>query len=297
VTIRTDTSVAGIVADDGAVIGVTLADGREVGAHVVIVAPGREGSEWLAAQARLLGLGLVNNAVDIGVRVECAAEVMERLTDALYEAKLFYRTPTFDDEVRTFCMNPYGEVTCESYGDVVTVNGHSFAQRRTGLTNFAVLVSQRFTEPFHEPITYGESVSRLANLLGDGIIVQRLGDLEAGRRSTPERIAAGGIEPSMDSATPGDLAFVLPYRHLVGILEFLHAMATLAPGIEGPDTLLYGVEVKFYSSRLELDADLMTRSRALYAIGDGAGVTRGLVQSSASGVLAARAVAARLGSA
>jgi uncharacterized FAD-dependent dehydrogenase len=297
VTVRTETTVARILTSNGNVTGVELADGREVAASAVIAAPGREGAEWLAGQARLLGLKLVSNAVDIGVRVECDAAVMEPLTDPLYEAKLFFETPTFHDEVRTFCMNPYGEVTVESYGDVVTVNGHSFAEKRSGLTNFAVLVSQRFTEPFHEPITYGESVSKLANLLGDGIIVQRLGDLEAGRRSTPERIAAGGVAPSMPSAAPGDLAFVLPYRHLVDILEFLRSMAGLVPGLDGPDTLLYGVEVKFYSSRLELDGDLMTQAAALYAIGDGAGVTRGLAQSSASGVLAARAVARRVASA
>ncbi len=221
VTVRTDVAVARILAEDTRATGVLLADGRQVAARAVVAAPGREGSEWLAAQAQLLGLGLVSNAVDIGVRVECDARIMEPLTEPLYEAKLLYRTPSFGDDVRTFCMNPYGEVTCESYGDVVTVNGHSFAHKRTALTNFAVLVSQRFTQPFHEPIIYGESVSRLANLLGDGILVQRLGDLEAGHRSTPESIAEGGIVPSMPSAAPGDLAFVLPYRHLVDILEFL----------------------------------------------------------------------------
>ena len=224
-------------------------------ASAVIAAPGREGAEWLAAQARLLGLRLVNNAVDIGVRVECAAQVMEPLTEPLYEAKLFYETPTFGDEVRTFCMNPYGEVTCESYGDVVTVNGHSFAETRTDRTNFAVLVSQRFTEPFHEPITYGESVSRLANLLGDGILVQRLGDLNArapldaradrrgrgvARRCRPRR--RGIWRPSCRTGTWWTSS------------SSCARWTTLVPGVAGPDTLLYGVEVKFYSSRLELDA-------------------------------------------
>ncbi len=294
VTVRTDLPVARILTEDSRVTGVMLADGRRIAAGAVVAAPGREGAEWLASQARLLGLNLVNNAVDIGVRVECDATIMQRLTDPLYEAKLLFKTPTFGDDVRTFCMNPFGEVTCESYGDIVTVNGHSFAEQRTTRTNFAVLVSQRFTEPFHEPITYGESVSRLANLLGDGILVQRLGDLEAGHRSTPASIAAGAVQPTMPSAAPGDLAFVLPYRHLVDILEFLHAMDRLAPGLAGPDTLLYGVEVKFYSSRLELDHDLMTRAKGLYAIGDGAGVTRGLAQSSASGVYVARAIAREL---
>jgi uncharacterized FAD-dependent dehydrogenase len=187
-------------------------------------------------------------------------------------------------------MNPRGEVTTESYGDVVTVNGHSYAEAKTGYTNFAVLVSTHFTQPFNDPLTYGRSIAKLANLLGDGILVQRLADLKAGRRSTPERIAQSLTEPTLAHATPGDLSAVLPYRHLTDIIEFLDAMEVLAPGIAGPSTLLYGVEVKFYSSRLEVSAGLETGIRGLYAIGDGAGITRGLVQSSASGVIAARAV-------
>ena len=187
-------------------------------------------------------------------------------------------------------MNPYGEVTTESYGDVVTVNGHSYAEAKTPHTNFAVLVSQRFTEPFRDPITYGRSIAKLANLLGDGILVQRLGDLKAGRRSTPERIAQSLAEPTLAHATPGDLSAVLPYRHLTDIIEFLEAMEPLVPGISGPNTLLYGVEVKFYSSRLQVDAGMRTEIAGLYAIGDGAGITRGLIQASASGVMAARSV-------
>jgi len=226
------------------------------------------------------------------VRVEVPAPVMEPLTDELYEAKLIYHSRGFGDEVRTFCMNPYGEVTTESYGDVVTVNGHSFADegRRTPNTNFAILVSQTFTQPFHEPITYGKSIAHLANILGDGIIVQRLGDLRAGRRSTAKRLDTSLVRPTLPNATPGDLSFVLPYRHLADLLEFLDALDRLAPGVNGPDTLLYGVEVKFYSSRLELDSDLQSQVRGLFAVGDGAGVTRGLMQSSASGLVAARAI-------
>jgi uncharacterized protein len=240
--------------------------------------------------ATALGIALTNNQVDIGVRVETPAPVMEPLTDELYEAKLTYFSRRFGDRVRTFCMNPYGEVTTESYGDIVTVNGHSYAEKRTPYTNFAVLVSQSFTHPFREPITYGRSIARLANLLGEGILVQRLGDLKAGRRSTPGRLAESIVQPTMPGATPGDLSSVLPYRHLTDILEFLEAMDVLAPGVNAPSTLLYGVEVKFYSSRLELDADLQTPVHGLYAIGDGAGVTRGLVQSGASGIVAARSV-------
>ena len=291
VEVRTSTTVARILVDRGHVRGVELASGETLLAQTVVAAPGREGAGWLTEQARELGLGLSNNAVDIGVRVECPAPVMEPLTDYLYEAKLVYYSHAFGDRVRTFCMNPYGEVTTEAYGDVITVNGHSFAETRTANTNFAVLVSQSFTHPFREPITYGRSIAQLANLLGEGILVQRFGDLKAGRRSTPKRIAESIVKPSLPSATPGDLASVLPYRHLTDILEFLEALDELAPGIAAPSTLLYGVEVKFYSSKDELDSNLMTQVAGLYAVGDGAGVTRGLVQSSASGVVAARAIA------
>jgi len=290
VDVRTGTKVERILSESGHVTGVELEGGEVVMADAVIAAPGRDGADWLAEQSRELGIHLVSNAVDIGVRVEVPAPVMERLTEHLYEAKLIYYSKRFGDQVRTFCMNPYGEVTTESYGDIVTVNGHSFAESGTGNTNFAVLVSQSFTHPFHEPITYGSSIARLANLLGEGIIVQRLGDLRAGRRSTAKRIAQSVVKPTMPTATPGDLSFVLPYRHLVDILEFLDAMDTLAPGVAGDGTLLYGIEVKFYSSRLELDSTLQTQVAGLYAIGDGAGVTRGLVQSSASGLVAARSV-------
>lgn len=294
VEILTDTEVVRVLCRDGAVTGVELADGRTVQTDHVVLAPGREGAEWLAGQARELGIGLINNAVDIGVRVEVPAPVMEPLTVPLYEAKLIYHSRAFGDTVRTFCMNPYGEVTTECYGDVVTVNGHSYAETKTENTNFAVLVSQTFTRPFHEPITYGASIARLANLLGEGIIVQRLGDLTAGRRSTARRLEQSVVRPTMPDATPGDLSFVLPYRHLADILEFLDRMDTLAPGVSAPSTLLYGAEVKFYSSRLELDGDLMTKIDGLFAVGDGAGVTRGLMQSSASGIVAARAVLRRL---
>jgi hypothetical protein len=294
VEVRTGIAAMRIITKDGRAEGVELADGTVVYAPVVIAAPGRDGADWLAAQARGLDIGLVSNAVDIGVRVEVPAPVMEPLTDHLYEAKLIQYSRRFGDRVRTFCMNPYGEVTTESYGDIVTVNGHSYADKRTANTNFAVLVSQRFTHPFQEPITYGASIARLANLLGEGILVQRLGDLRGGRRSTAKRIAQSVVEPTLPSATPGDLSFVLPYRHLVDILEFIEAMDVLAPGVAADGTLLYGIEVKFYSSRLELDRDLQTRIAGLFAVGDGAGVTRGLVQSGASGLVAARAAVASM---
>ena len=297
VEIRTDCAVARITASDGRATGVELADGTVVTAEAVIAAPGREGAEWLADQAGVLQVPLKSNAVDIGVRVECPARVMEPLTDALYEAKLMFTSPTFGDPVRTFCMNPYGEVTTESYGDVVTVNGHSYADETTEYTNFAVLVSQMFTEPFREPITYGREIAHLANLLADGILMQRLCDLKAGRRSTPERVAEMSGSPTLPHATPGDLSAVLPYRHLTDIIEFLDALDALAPGIAGDETLLYGVEVKFYSSRLQVDSELCTPLPGLWAVGDGAGVTRGLVQSSVSGIVAARGVASALAAA
>jgi uncharacterized FAD-dependent dehydrogenase len=290
VEIMTRVTVERVIVEDDRVRGVVLGDGTRIGADAAVIAPGREGADWLADEAEALGIPLAHNAVDIGVRVEVPSSVTERLTDALYEAKLVYRSDTFGDEVRTFCMNPHGEVTTESYGDVITVNGHSYAERATEYTNFAVLVSQTFTHPFREPITYGHSISRLANLLGDSILVQRLGDLRRGRRSTEERIAECPTRPTLRAATAGDLSFVLPYRHLTDILEFLAALERVVPGVAADDTLLYGVEVKFYSSRLELDERLETPVRGLFAAGDGAGVTRGLIQSSASGVVAARAI-------
>jgi len=272
------------------VTGVLLDDGSRVEADAVIVAPGREGARWLVEECRRLGIRVRTNPVDIGVRVEVPAAIMEPLTSTLYESKLIYYAPSFDDPVRTFCMNPYGEVSIENYGDVVTVNGHSYADVKTDRTNFALLVSTDFTEPFDDPLAYGTSIARLANLLGEDIIVQRLGDLQQGHRSTADRLRRGTVEPSLKGATPGDLSFILPYRHLRDILEMLEAMDALAPGVNARDTLLYGVEVKFYSSRPELDHTLQTPVRGLYAVGDGAGITRGLVQASAAGIIAARAV-------
>jgi uncharacterized FAD-dependent dehydrogenase len=296
VALRTGTMVERILAEkrpgqnELRATGVILADGTRVEADAVVVAPGREGAAGLVDEGRRLHIGMRTNPVDIGVRVEVPAVIMEPLTSVMYESKLIYYTPSFDDPVRTFCMNPYGAVSIENYGDVTTVNGHSYADFKTDRTNFALLVSTDFTEPFDDPIAYGKSIARLANLLGDDIIVQRLGDLQQGHRSTMDRIRRGTVQPTLSGATAGDLAFVLPYRHLRDILEFLEAMDHLAPGVNGRDTLLYGVEVKFYSARPELDGGLQTPVANLYAVGDGAGVTRGLVQASAAGVLAARSI-------
>jgi uncharacterized FAD-dependent dehydrogenase len=283
---------AGATAEDAQAVGVETSEGRCFESPVVITAPGREGSSWLTGEAERLGIPLVSNAVDIGVRVELDATVTDPITAELYEPKLHYTTRHFADEIRTFCMNPRGVVCTESWGDAVTVNGHSYAaeDRRTANTNFALLVSTCFTEPFKEPIEYGKSIARLANMLGKDVLVQRLGDLLEGRRSTSERIRGNAVRPTLGAARPGDLAFALPYRHLHDVIDMLGALGRLLPGVGWPETLLYGAEVKFYSSRLSLDRNLQTPVGGLYAVGDGAGVTRGLVQASASGLVAARAI-------
>ncbi|GAB4267661.1 MAG: NAD(P)/FAD-dependent oxidoreductase [Deferrisomatales bacterium] len=267
--------------------------GEFLPARAVILAPGRLGAPWTRELAAALGIPTRPNPVDIGVRVECPAEVLQEVTDVLYEAKLYYLTPTFGDEVRTFCMNPRGEVVHEVYEDCLTVNGHSYARARSPATNFALLVKTDFTEPFDDPIAYGKSIARLANLLAGGVLVQRFADLVDGRRSTPARIAKGAVAPTLHDATPGDLAFALPHRHMTDLTETLYALDAFCPGVAGPDTLLYGAEVKFYSNRLALDGSLQTPVEGLYGAGDGVGVSRGLMQASASGVWAARAVARR----
>ncbi len=296
IDVRTGVAAEQILLENRRACGVRTATGEEVGARFVVVAPGREGAQWLFTEARRLGLSLRQNPVDVGVRVELAAPVLEELTSVLYESKLEMFTRAFDDRIRTFCMCPGGEVTMEHTGGedaVITVNGHSYASRRTDNTNFALLVSTTFTEPFHEPLAYGRYIARLANLLGGGVLVQRLGDLLGGRRTTPERLRRGVVEPTLKSATPGDLSFVLPYRYLGDIIEMLQAMDRLAPGVYSRHTLLYGVEVKFYSARLHVSPQLETEIPNLFAAGDGAGVTRGLVQASASGVIAAREIIRR----
>ena len=293
VAIRCGAPVAEVILGGrNSVGGVRLEDGTEIAADYVILAPGREGSAWLAREAERLALHTTINPVDIGVRVEVPASVLEEITRATYEAKLIYYTRHFEDMVRTFCMCPHGEVIREDLGGLYTVNGHSYAHRKTANTNFALLVSKTFTEPFREPIAYGQHIARLANMLGGEVIVQRLGDLRQGRRSTPGRIARGLVEPTLHEATPGDLSLVLPYRYLADILEMLEALDRLVPGINSIHTLLYGVEVKFYSLQLRLGPGLETEIPHLFAVGDGAGVSRGLVQASASGVLAARSIAA-----
>ena len=294
VEIRTHCRAQRIMVKDGAVTGVVLDNEEVVGARYVIAAPGRSGAAWIREEARRLAIPSVSSPVDIGVRVECPAPVLAPLTEAAYEAKLIYYSRTFDDKVRTFCMNPYGEVVSEELDGLLTVNGHSYTSRKTENSNFAILVSSTFTEPFDDPISYGQYIARLANLLGQGALVQRLGDLQVGRRTTAARLERCLTRPTLKSATPGDLSFVLPYRILKDILEMLEALDALAPGINNRHTLLYGVEVKFYSHRLKLSPELETPIRNLFIIGDGAGITRGLIQASASGLIATRSLVSRM---
>ncbi len=287
------TRVERIRVKDGAVAGITTDSGQRFDCRYLVVAPGRSGAEWFDETAEAMGLSRNSNMVDIGVRVEVPAVVMAPLTDALYEPKLVYFSKASEDRVRTFCMNPNGEVIKEYYDEVLTVNGHSFAEAKTENTNFALLVDKRFTEPFREPIAYGKYIARLANLLGDGILVQRVGDLLVGRRSNPKRIARSTVKPTLTEATPGDLSLVLPFRYLSDILEMLSALDTLTPGVFSRNTLLYGIEVKFYSSRLKVTSGLESEVRNMFGAGDGVGITRGLVQASASGFLAAESILKR----
>lgn len=293
VEVRTGAEATRVVTEDGEVRGVELASGETLGARHVILAPGRSGADWLVQEARRLGLSVSRNPVDVGVRVEVPEGVLHELTEQFFEVKLHFYSKTFDNLIRTFCMCPRGEVSTEELHGLVTVNGHTDPSRPTPNTNFALLVSTTFTEPFDDPITYGRNLAQLANLLGDGVLVQRLTDLRSGRRSTPARMRHCLVEPTLREATPGDISYVLPYRHLSGILEMLDAMDQLAPGVASRNTLLYAVEVKFYSSKPKLSATLETEVRNLFAVGDGAGVSRGMVQAAAAGIVAADEVARR----
>ncbi len=256
-----------------------------------IISVGRSGSKWMEGVCRELDINTLSNRVDIGVRVELPAEIFSHLTDELYESKIVYTTKNYEDHVRTFCMNPKGSVVNENTNGIVTVNGHSFEdpEKQTENTNFALLVAKHFSEPFKDSNGYGESIARLSNMLGGGVIVQRFGDLVSGRRSTPKRIEEGLTRPTL-AATPGDLSLVLPKRILDGIIEMIYALDKIAPGTANPDTLLYGVEVKFYNMEVELDNNLETKHKGLYVIGDGSGVTHSLSHASASGIHVARQI-------
>ena len=254
-----------------------------------IVSVGRSGSKWMEKVCREMKIPTSSNRVDIGVRVEIPAEIFSHLTDELYESKIVYRTEKFEDNVRTFCMNPNGIVVNENTKGIVTVNGHSYEDpaKQTENTNFALLVSKHFSEPFKDSNGYGESIARLSNMLGGGVIVQRFGDLIRGRRSNEKRIEEGLVRPTL-AATPGDLSLVLPKRILDGIIEMIYALDKIAPGTANDDTLLYGVGVKFYNMEVDIDENLETPYKGLYVIGDGSGVTHSLSHASASGVHVAR---------
>ena len=259
-----------------------------------IISVGRIGSKWMEKVCKEMDIPTKSNRVDLGVRVELPAVIFSHLTDELYESKIVYRTEKFEDNVRTFCMNPKGAVVNENTNGIVTVNGHSYEDpaKHTENTNFALLVAKHFSEPFKDSNGYGESIARLSNMLGGGVIVQRFGDLVRGRRSTVNRIEEGLVRPTL-AATPGDLSLVLPKRILDGIIEMIYALDKIAPGTANDDTLLYGVEVKFYNMEVEVNENLECRHQGLYIIGDGSGVTHSLSHASASGVHVARNIIAK----
>ena len=267
--------------------------GKSFTCRKCVVSVGRSGSKWMEQVCRELSIPTKSNRVDIGVRVELPATVFAHLTDELYESKIVYRTEKYGDKVRTFCMNPKGAVVNENTNGIITVNGHSYEDpaKQTENTNFALLVAKHFTEPFNDSNSYGESIARLSNMLGGGVIVQRFGDLVRGRRTTEKRMKAAFITPTLN-ATPGDLSLVLPKRILDGIIEMIYALDKVAPGTANADTLLYGVEVKFYNMEVEVNEKLESRYDGLYIIGDGSGITHSLSHASASGVHVAREICA-----
>lgn len=294
VEIRTKTSVNSIdVTDSGYKL--DCSNNETITCDYLIAAPGRSGAEWFSTECKKLGLNLINNQVDIGVRVELPATVFEHITNTVYEAKLLYRTKQYGDTVRTFCMNPYGHVVSEKVDGCITVNGHSYTdpKLRSENTNFALLVSNKFTEPFNEPYQYGKRIASLSNMLAGGVLIQRFGDLIKGVRTNEHRLSKSFTKPTL-TATPGDLSLALTKRHLDNIIEMIYALDKIAPGTANYDTLLYGAEVKFYSARIELNKNLETALPNMYAIGDGAGVTRGLSQAAASGVYVARNINSKI---
>lgn len=294
VEIKFMTMVKDIIIEDGAAKGIVTENGERYYASEIVSGVGREGSEWFSGICKEHGVETRNGTVDVGVRVEVRDEIMKELNEKLYEAKLVYYTPTFDDKVRVFCTNPSGEVATEYYdGGLAVVNGHAYKSKdmKTHNTNFALLVSKNFTEPFKSPIEYGKQIAQLGNMLCDGkILVQRYGDFNRGRRTTEERLVRNNIVPTLKDAVPGDLSLVFPHRIMVAIDEMIRALDKVTPGIASDETLLYGVEVKFYSNKVVVDKEFKTNIPGLRAIGDGASVTRGLQQASANGIAVARSI-------
>jgi hypothetical protein len=295
VEVRFNSAVTEFIIENQTISGVKTAKEEFLATHVV-VAVGREGSNWLLKQCEKQHIPTEVGIVDIGIRLECRNEVMQEINENFYEAKLVHYTHTFDDKVRTFCSNPGGFVSSEYYeGNLAVVNGHSYKNLKSDNTNFALLVSQKFTEPFNAPIEYGHHIARLANMLTQNkILVQRFGDLVRGRRTTSSRLYRNNIIPTLKDAVPGDLSLVLPHRILVGIIEMIRSLDKVSPGLASDETLLYGVEVKFYSNIIKVDRSFQSSSvNNLYFGGDGAGITRGLMQASVNGVLIAREILAK----
>lgn len=294
VTLLFQTMVDTILVEDGKAVGITTDKGENYYADEIVSAVGREGADWFKNKCEEIGIETTSGTVDIGVRVEVRDEIMQFLNENLYEAKLIYHTPTFDDKVRTFCTNPSGEVATEYYeGGLAVVNGHAYKSQeyKTNNTNFAILVSKNFTKPFKTPIEYGKQIAQLSNMLcGGKILVQTFGDFRRGRRTTEERLCRNNLIPTLKDAVPGDLSLVFPHRIMVDIEEMILALDKVTPGLAGDETLLYGVEVKFYSNRVVVNEDFETSVAGLRAIGDGAGVTRGLQQASANGISVARSI-------
>ncbi len=294
-----NTMVMDIIIEDKQAKGIVTAGGDTFYAKEIVSAIGREGSDWFSSICKDHGIETKVGTVDIGVRVEVRDEVMEFLNKNLYEAKLVYYTPTFDDKVRTFCTNPSGEVATEYYeNNLAVVNGHAYKSKeyKTNNTNFAILVSKNFTKPFKTPIEYGKHISQLSNMLcGGRILVQTFGDFQRGRRTTEERLCRNNLIPTLKDAVPGDLSLVFPHRIMVDIKEMLLALDKVTPGIASDETLLYGVEVKFYSNKVVVNTDFETSVEGLRAIGDGAAVTRGLQQASANGISVARSILTKMG--
>ena len=293
-----NTMVDEIIVENGTATGVKIHSGEIIEADEIVSAVGREGADWFRAQCEEIGIETKPGTVDVGVRVEVRDEVMQSLNENLYEAKLIFHTPTFDDKVRTFCTNPSGEVATEYYeGGLAVVNGHAYKSKeyKTNNTNFALLVSKNFTKPFKTPIEYGKKIAELANMLCDGkILVQTYGDFKRGRRTNEERLARNNLIPTLKDAVPGDLSLVFPHRIMVDLDEMIQALDKVTPGIASEETLLYGVEVKFYSNKVIVNTDFETSIKNLRAIGDGAGITRGLQQASANGLKVARSILAKI---
>ena len=294
VEILFNTMVSDIIVEDGVAKGVVTNKGETYMAKEIVSAVGREGADWFKDKCEEIGIETKPGTVDVGVRVEVRDEVMQFLNENLYEAKLIYHTPTFDDKVRTFCTNPSGEVATEYYeGGLAVVNGHAYKGKdlKTNNTNFALLVSKNFTKPFKTPIEYGKKIAELSNMLcGGKILVQTYGDFKRGRRTTEERLCRNNLIPTLKDAVPGDLSLVFPHRIMVDLDEMIQALDKVTPGIASDETLLYGVEVKFYSNKVIVNKDFETSVKGLRAIGDGAGVTRGLQQASANGLSVARSI-------